>query len=52
MRFIGYVVDGKKYGSGQRKQAEAHAKKTGKKVARKSVRKTTGRKTATKRTKK
>ena len=32
MRFIGYVVDGKKYGSGQRKQAEAHAKETGKKM--------------------
>ena len=29
MRFIGYVVNGKKFGCGQRKEAEAYAKKIG-----------------------
>ncbi len=30
MRFIGYIVGGKRFGAGQRKEAEAESKRTGK----------------------
>lgn len=33
MRFIGYIVGNKRFGCGQRKEAEAYAKATGLKLS-------------------